>query len=278
LVLSPQKQKENTIAALADQVAALAASQPVLVIFEDAHWIDPTTQETIGAVIETIRDHRVLLVITARPEFESPWNGHAHVTPLSLNRLGRKQGVAMVNKVTSGKALPDEVLDQIVAKTDGIPLFVEELTKTVLEAGFLTEHDDRYVLDGPLPPLAIPATLQDSLMARLDRMTPVDDELEDSLQQLTNSELIFSRGMAPDATYVFKHAMVQDAAYESLLKSRRRQIHLDLAVLLESGKDAADDVTPELLGHHFYTAGLIDRAIPCLIEAGRKLPHLTDKP
>ena len=255
LDLSPQRQKEKTIAALADQVAGLAASQPVLMIFEDAHWIDPTTLETVGAVIEAIRDHPVLLVISFRPEFESPWGAHGHVTGLTLGRFGRKLGAAMVAKVTGGKALPEDVLDQIVAKADGVPLFVEELTKTVLEAGFLKEAESEYRLDGPLPPLAIPSTLQDSLMARLDRLSPVkevaqigacigrkfsyeliaaisplrDNELQDALGQLVDSGLIFQRGMAPDATYTFKHALVQDSAYESLLKSRRRHLHERIA-------------------------------------------------
>ena len=294
LVLSPQKQKENTVAALAGQVTALAAGQPVLMIFEDAHWIDPTTLETLGAVIEAIRDHPVLLVITHRPEFEPPWAGHAHVTPLALGRLGRKQGANMVAKVTGGKALPDEVMSQIVAKTDGIPLFVEELTKTVLEAGFLEEHDDRYTLDGPLPPLAIPATLQDSLMARLDRLSPVkevaqigacigrefsyellaavspvrDNELQDALQQLINSELIFRRGTAPDSTYTFKHALVQDSAYESLLKSRRQQLHQRIASVLQDQFDQTVRTQPELLAHHLTEAGNHDQAIPHWYQAG----------
>jgi class 3 adenylate cyclase/predicted ATPase len=296
LVLSPQKQKENTIAALAGQVTALATDQPVLMIFEDAHWIDPTTLETIGAVIEAIRDHPVLLVITHRPEFKSPWTGHAHVTPLALGRLGRKLGANMVAKVTGGKALPDEVLDQIVAKTDGIPLFVEELTKTVLEAGFLKKQEDRYALDGPLPPLAIPATLQDSLMARLDRLVPVkdvaqigacigrefsyellaavsplrDNELQDSLQQLINSELIFRRGTAPASIYTFKHALVQDSAYESLLKSRRQEMHGRIANVLKERSTQTVRTSPELIAHHYTEAQSFDDALPFWLEAGQR--------
>ena len=155
LTLSPQKQKELAISAFAEQVVGLAARHPVLMVVEDAHWIDPTTMETIGAVIERVERAPVLLLITYRPEFEPPWSGHGHIATLALTRLSRRQGQAMVEKVTGGKALPDTVLNQIVAKTDGVPLFVEELTKTVLEAGFLSEESDRYVLDGPLPPLAI---------------------------------------------------------------------------------------------------------------------------
>ena len=239
LTLSPQKQKELAISAFAEQVVGLAARHPVLMVVEDAHWIDPTTMETIGAVIERVERAPVLLLITYRPEFEPPWSGHGHIATLALTRLSRRRGQAMVEKVTGGKALPDTVLNQIVAKTDGVPLFVEELTKTVLEAGFLSEESDRYVLDGPLPPLAIPATLQDSLMARLDRLAPVkevaqigacigrefeyellaavsplrDNELQEALQELVNSELIFRRGAPPDASYSFKHALVQDSAY-----------------------------------------------------------------
>jgi class 3 adenylate cyclase len=274
LNLEPVKQKELTIAALADQLVALAGDEPVLMVFEDAHWIDPTTLEMLAAMIDRVETAAVLLVITYRPEFAPPWTGHGNVTTLTLNRLSRRQGADMVAKVTGGKALPEEVLDQIVAKTDGVPLFVEELTKTVLEAGFLDEKPDRYVLSGPLPPLAIPATLQDSLMARLDRLSPVkevaqigacigrefpyellaavsplrDNELQDALSQLTNSELIFRRGTPPEATYSFKHALVQDAAYESLLKSRRQQLHTSIAkTLKEQFSDTVGILTKDWL-------------------------------
>ena len=220
LELSPQRQKDSLIAMLAEQVAGLARDQPVLMIFEDAHWSDPTTLEALGAIINRVQDLAVLLVITYRPEFIPPWASHGHVTIHALNRLGRRQGAAMVAKVTGGKPLPDAVLDQIVAKTDGVPLFVEELTKTVLEAGFLKDRGDRYELDGPLPDLAISATLQDSLMARLDRLSSVkevaqigacigrefsyellasvsplgDNDLRDALQQLVVGGLIFAPG------------------------------------------------------------------------------------
>ena len=294
LNLSPQKQKENTIAALADQVALLAGRHPVLMIFEDAHWIDPTTLEVLGAMIERVRDSAALMVITHRPEFDPPWAGHGHVGALTLNRLSRREGADMVAKVTGGKALPDEVLDQIVAKTDGVPLFVEELTKTVLEAGFLKDSGDAYTLDGPLPPLAIPATLQDSLMARLDRLSPVkeiaqlgacigrefsyellaavaslrDNELRDALQQLVNSELVFRRGTPPDSTYTFKHALVQDAAYESLLKARRQQLHTKIARAFEERFPHIVADEPELIAHHYTAAGLDERAVPNWRKAG----------
>ena len=159
LDLSPQQKKERTFRALLDQLAGLAAKGPVLALYEDVHWADPTTLELIGRVIEAAQRLPVLAVVTYRPEFAPPWGGHGHVTTLSLGRLGRRQGGAMVERVTGGKALPAEVLEQILARTDGVPLFVEELTKTVLESGLLRDAGDRYELAGPLPPLAIPATL-----------------------------------------------------------------------------------------------------------------------
>jgi class 3 adenylate cyclase/predicted ATPase len=294
LDLSPQQKKTQTIGVLAAQVRRLAWDQPVLMIFEDVHWADPTSLETIGAVIESIDDIPCLLVVTFRPEFKPPWSDQGHATALTLNRLGRKQSTAMVAKVTGGKALPEPVLDEIVAKTDGIPLFVEELTKTVLEAGILVERANGYELDGPLPPLAIPATLQDSLMARLDKLNSVKEvaqiaacigrefsndflaaasplktsDLEQALQKLVNSELIFCRGTPPELTYVFKHALVRDAAYESLLKSDRRALHKSLADILESKFPLLVEQQPELLAQHEESAGLIEPAISHWRQAG----------
>ena len=173
--LTPQRQKQRTLEVLVDQLAGLAAEQPVLLTYEDVHWIDPTTQELLGLAIERIQRLPVLLLITFRPEFTPPWSGQPHVSALALTRLGRREGAAMVDRVVGDKALPDEVAAQIVAKTDGVPLFVEELTKTVLESGLLEDAGDHYELAGPLPPLAIPATLHDSLLARLDRLAPVKE-------------------------------------------------------------------------------------------------------
>ena len=201
----------------------------------------------------------VLLVITARPEFAPPWPGHTHVSTLTLNRLGRQEGEALAFSVAKGKALPPEVLNQIIAHTDGVPLFVEELTKTVLESGLLDDAGDRYVLRGPLPSLAIPSTLHASLLARLDRLAAVKDvaqtaaaigrefsysliaavaglperDLRAALAQLVAAELVFQRGLPPDARYLFKHALVQDAAYASLVRSRRQQLHAQIARALE---------------------------------------------
>ena len=173
LDLSPEQRKERTLAALIAQMEGLAARQPLFVVFEDVHWMDPTTLDLLDRVVERVQAIPVLVIVTFRPEFVPSWTGQAHVTLLALSRMDRRQCAVMVEKVTGGKALPDEVLGQIVAKTDGVPLFVEELTKTVLESGLLVEEADRYVLTGPLPPLAIPATLHDSLMARLDQLAPV---------------------------------------------------------------------------------------------------------
>ena len=215
----------------------------MLALYEDVHWADPTTLELLGWVVERSQRLPVLVLVTFRPEFGPPWAGHGHVTALSLGRLGRRQGGAMVGRAVGGQALPSEVLEQILARTDGVPLFVEELTKAVLESGLLRDEGDRYELVGPLPPLAIPATLQDSLMARLDRLAPIkevaqvaavigrefpqdllaaavslsDNELRDALGQLVAAELVFRRGEPPAASYVFKHALVRDAAYQSLL-------------------------------------------------------------
>jgi class 3 adenylate cyclase len=175
LDLSPQRQKEKTLDALADQLSGLARRQPVLLIFEDAHWSDPTSLDVLDRMVQRVQEARVLAVITSRPEFEAPWKALSHVTALTLSRLSRQQGAAMVERLTAGKALPKEVLEQILAKTDGVPLFVEELTNTILESGLLHEVGDHYALSGPLPPLAIPSTLQDSLTARLDRLAPVKE-------------------------------------------------------------------------------------------------------
>ena len=251
LSITPEVQKRRTLQALVDQLAALAAEQPVLALYEDVHWIDPSTLELVGLVVERVQRLPVLVLITFRPEFQPPWTGQAHVTTLTMSRLGRRQGADLVARVTGEKPLPAGIVEQIVARTDGVPLFVEELTKTILESGLLADAGDRYELSGPLPPLAIPATLHDSLMARLDRLAPVkevaqtaavigrefshellaalsplpEDKLGEALDQLVASELIFRRGAPPEATYSFKHALVQDAAYQSLLKSRRQQLH-----------------------------------------------------
>ncbi len=296
LNFTPQRQKEKTLEAWVDQLAGLAARKPVLIIFEDAHWIDPTTQELMDLTVDRIQDLRVLAIVTFRPEFAPPWTGHSHATALALNRLGRQHCVAMVGELTGGKTLPDVIFDQIVAKTDGVPLFVEELTKTVLEAGFLKEAGDRYELDGPLPPLAIPSTLRDSLTARLDRLAPVKEiaqigavigrefshdllamvvplsegRLSDALDMLIEAELIFRRGTPPEATYTFKHALVQDAAYGGLLRSRRQEFHARISKVLVERYPETCNHTPEIVARHFSEAGLFEDAITFWQAAGRK--------
>jgi class 3 adenylate cyclase/predicted ATPase len=294
LALTPEVQKRRTFQVLVDQLAGLAAQRPVLALYEDVHWIDPSTLELLGLVIERIQRLPVLVLITFRPEFQPPWTSHAHVTTLTMSRLGRRQGADLVARVAGTKPLPSEIVDHIVARTDGVPLFVEELTKTVLESGLLADTGDRYELSGPLPPLAIPTTLHDSLMARLDRLAPVKEVaqigavigrefshellaavapmsanlLGDALDQLVSSELVFRRGTPPDATYSFKHALVQDAAYQSLLKSKRQQLHARTAEALEQQFPDAAETGPEVLAQHFTGAGLWERAIPYWRRAG----------
>jgi predicted ATPase/class 3 adenylate cyclase len=296
LTLTPEAQKRRTLQALINQLAGLAAQQPVLALYEDVHWIDPSTLELLGLVVEHTRELPVLVLITYRPEFQPPWTGQAHVTTLSMSRLGRRQGAVLVTRVTGEKPLPAEIVEQIVARTDGVPLFVEELTKTVLESGLLADAGDRYELAGPLPPFAIPTTLHDSLMARLDRLAPVKEvaqigavigrefphqllaavadrpepQLQAALDELVSSELVFRRGAPPEAAYSFKHALVQDAAYQSLLKSKRQQVHARIAHVLEESFPATAATQPELLAHHFTEAGQIERAIGYWLKAGER--------
>jgi class 3 adenylate cyclase/predicted ATPase len=294
LNLSPQKQKERTLEAIALQVEALAQRQPLLMIYEDVHWIDATSQEALDILVPRLQRLPVLLIVTYRPEYSPGWSEHAHVTILGLSRLGRRQGKQLVAKLTGGKALPPEVLDQILAHTDGVPLFVEELTKSILESTLLRDAGDRYALDGPLPALAIPTTLRASLIARLDRLAPIREiaqigacigrefsyellaalsplkgaKLDEALKQLTNTGLLVRRGEPPATTYTFKHALVQDAAYDSLLKSKRAELHARIGRVLEM--DFADQVAnaPELLAYHFTQAGNLVTAIPLWREAG----------
>jgi class 3 adenylate cyclase len=304
LTLTPDVQKRRTLQALVDQVAGLAAEQPVLALFEDVHWIDPSTLELLGIVIERIQRLPVLVLVSFRPEFQPPCTGYAHVTALTMSRLGRRQEADLVARVTGDKPLPAEIVEQIVARTDGVPLFVEELTKTVLESGLLADAGDHYELSGPLPPLAIPTTLHDSLMARLDRLAPVKEvaqtgavigrefshellaavapisanQLGDALEQLVSSELVFRRGAPPEATYTFKHALVQDAAYQSMLKSRRQQLHARIAEALEQQFPDISQTQPEALAQHLTEAGLAARAIPYWRRAGELAAQPTWKP
>ena len=285
--LTPQRRKERTFEALLGQLTRLAARQPVLMLFEDAHWIDPTSLELLTLTVARASTLPLLLLVTARPEFTPPWPADAHVTTLPLARLGRREGMTLVARSAGGKALPAEILEQILARTDGVPLFLEELTKTIIESGLLREEDGHYALDGALPPLAIPTTLHDSLMARLDRLAPVrevaqigaaigrefsyrllsavaqqpDDRLTEALDRLVGAELVFGRGEVPEAVYTFKHALVQEAAYASLLRERRRQLHARIAEALEGEFPEVAETQPELVAHHYATAGLAAPAI-----------------
>jgi predicted ATPase len=282
--------------ALVDHLAALAAEKPVLALYEDVHWIDPSTLELLSLVVERVRQLPVLVLITFRTEFQPPWTSQAHVTAVTMSRLGRRQGADLVARVTGAKPLPAAIVEQIVARTDGVPLFVEELTKTVLESGLLADKGDHYELFGPLPPLAIPTTLHDSLMARLDRLAPVKEvaqigavigrqfshellaavapmsanQLGDALEQLVDSELVFRRGAPPEATYSFKHALVQDVAYESLLKSKRQQLHARIAKGIEERFPEMAASEPELLAQHYAGAGLTEQAIDYYQKAGER--------
>jgi predicted ATPase len=258
------------------------------------HWIDPTSLELLTAIVDRVQRLSVLLLATARPEFMPPWPSHAHVTALSLTRLSRRECVALVDRITDGKALPDEVLKQILARTDGIALFIEELTKTVIESGMLIDMGDRYTMAGPLPLLAIPTTLHDSLTARLDRLAPVkevaqiaacigrdfdydllaaasgmtEDGLRSALQALRHAELIIARGL-PGERYSFRHALVRDAAYAGLLRSRRVQLHTAIAGAIEQSFAHLVEAEPETLAYHLSEAGLPEKSAGYWLRAGK---------
>jgi predicted ATPase/class 3 adenylate cyclase len=296
LNLTPQKRKEKTLHALMAQLEGLAARQPVLIVWEDLHWSDPTTRESLDLLVDRVPMLRVLVILTFRPEFTPPWIGRPHVTMLTLNRLPRRQGAEMIAYVTGGKALPKEILDQIVDRTDGVPLFIEELTKTVVESGIVTEAGDHYALAGSMAPLAIPTSLNASLLARLDRLAPTREvaqigavlgrsfsyglisavagmpqqKLEEALDQLASAELIFWRGTPPDAEYTFKHALVRDAAYSTLLRSNRQLLHARIAEVVEQRFPELTAREPELLAHHFTEARQIERAIDYWLKAGER--------
>jgi class 3 adenylate cyclase/tetratricopeptide (TPR) repeat protein len=294
--LSPEELKNRMLDAVLAIIETMSVRAPVLMLVEDLHWIDPSTLEFLHMLVERLRRSRILFVGTARPEFDNPWGDHAHVTALTLNRLSRRESAMLIGKVTHGKSLPDEVLDQIIAKTDGVPLFVEELTKTVLESDLLENAGDRFVLSGPLPSLAIPASLQDSLMARLDRLAAVKEvaqlaaalgrsfrrdvlvavssldelTLDDALAKLAAAGLVYRRGMPPDVTYEFKHALVQDTAYQSLLKSRRQEFHLKIAMALDERFPEIAENEPEVLAHHAFQGEVWDKAVSYFRQAGAK--------
>jgi len=296
LDLTPQKRKEKTLRSLVAQVEGLAARQPVLLVVEDAHWADPTSLELFDLIVERASRLPLLAIVAFRPEFVPPWVGRPQVTLISLNRLPRRLRAEMIAHVTGGKVLPQEIADQITDRTDGVPLFIEELTKAVVESGLLVETGDQYVATGPVTALAIPTSLQASLLARLDRLAPTRDvaqiaaalgrhfshelisavaamprqQMDDALAQLVNAELIFRRGTPPDAEYTFKHALVQDAAYGTLLRSRRQQIHARIAATLEDQFPDIAVAQPALLARHCAEAGLTEKAVVYWLKAGQQ--------
>jgi class 3 adenylate cyclase len=293
---SPEQQKQKTLHALLTIMLCIAAQQPVLLVMEDLHWVDPTTLELLSLLVDQGPTARILTLFTFRPDFNPPWTGRAHLTQVTLNRLPRRQAAELTGRVARGKALPPAVVEQVVAKTDGVPLFVEELTKMVLEYGLLQEWEERYELTGPLPPLAIPATLHDSLMARLDRLAKVtglaqlgatlgrefsyellqavspwdEGTMQQGLYQLVAAEFLYQRGVPPQATYSFKHALIQEAAYQSLLKSARQQSHQRIAQVLEARFTETVETQPELLAHHYTEVGLTAPAVHYWHQAGQR--------
>jgi len=278
------------------QVEGLTARQPVLMAFEDVHWSDPTTRESLDLLIDRVPTMGVLLVLTFRPEFIAPWIGRPHVSALGLSRLPPKRRAEMIVLLVGGKTLPKEIADQIVERTDGVPLFIEELTKTVIESGIVAETQDGYAVTGHAAPLAIPTTLQGSLLARLDRLAPTREvaqiasalgrqfshelisavaqmpkqKLNEALEQLVAAELIFGRGTPPGAEYTFKHALVQDAAYSTLLRGRRQQIHALIATTLESQFPEVVAAQPQVVAHHCAEAKLTEKAVSYRLTAGQQ--------
>ena len=300
LSLSPQKQKEKTHEALVAWLCAEAKQQAVTCVWEDLHWADPSTLELLALFLEQVPTTRVLAVLTFRPEFTPPWGAHSYLSQLTLSRLSHSHAEMMVEKLTGGTPLPAEIIQHIVSKTDGVPLFVEELTKTVLESNESTASMESIESGGRLGRSAIswriPATLQDALMARLDRLgaakelaqvgatigrefaydllqavsSLTEDTLRQGLRQLVEAELVYQSGRPPQATYLFKHALIQDTAYQSLLKSRRQQLHQQVAQVFAERFPQTIKTQPELAAHHYTAAGLIEQAVPYWRKAGER--------
>jgi class 3 adenylate cyclase/predicted ATPase len=296
LNLSPQRQRQKTLETIVAILLVLAEQQPVLFILEDLHWTDPTTLELLHLVIEQIPTTSILTVLTCRPYFQPAWPHRSYITEMTLNRLSPTQVAQIVTGMTDGKTFPHEVLTQVIEKTDGVPLFVEEMTKAILESDQLKAVDGHYELAGSLSTLAIPATLQDSLMARLDRLVTAKAVaqyaavigrqfsyallqavsqldavmLQHELGKLVEAEIVYQRGVPPQATYTFKHALIQDAAYESLLRSTRQQYHQRIALVLEAQFPETIEGQPELLAHHCTEAGLIAQAVGYWQRAGHQ--------
>src|SRR3954454_3437287 len=296
LNLSPQRKRERLFEVLLNQLEAEARCSPVLMVFEDVHWIDPTSRELLDLSIDRVRHLPVLLVITFRPEFQPPWGGRSHVMNMALNRLGERDGEALVNKLAGDMALTAEIVAEIVERTDGVPLFVEELTKAVLESAGQSDRVSAVLGVASHAAHSVPATLHASLMARLDRLGPAakeiaqigavlgreftyeliepvaqrpERELQAILDQLGDAGLLFCRGTAPHSSYLFKHALVQDAAYSTLLRGRRQELHARVAAALEQHFADLAERQPELLAHPLTAAGNTDRAVAQWLKAGQ---------
>jgi predicted ATPase len=296
LNLSSQRKREKLFEAVLSQLEAEARRRPVLMVFEDVHWIDPTSRELLDLTVDRVRRLPVLLVITFRPEFQPPWGGRSDVTSLALNRLGERDGEALVHKLAGNAALTADIVAEIVERTDGVPLFVEELTKAVLESAAQGDRVAAVLATTSLAALSVPATLHASLMARLDRLGPMPKEiaqigavlgrefayeliapvaqrpekqLQAALDQLGDAGLLFCRGTPPHASYLFKHALVQDAAYSTLLRGRRQELHAGVAAALEGHFADLVERQPELLAHHLTAARDTERAIDQWLKAGR---------
>jgi class 3 adenylate cyclase len=296
LGFSPQRQRRKTLDALLARTFALSKERPMLLVFEDAHWIDPSSADLLALAAERVSRQSVLLIVTSRPGFAPSWANHAHSTVLVLNRLDNNQ-IGTLADLVGRKPLPAQVREQIVGRADGVPLFAEELTKTILESGLLKELDDRYALTDEMQSLTIPPTLHGSLTARLDRMSSARDiaqigaalgrefsfellravvqprsdrELQEKLDSLVSAELLLQTGALPDRTYVFKHALVQDAAYSGLLRSSRRELHLRVGMVLETAFPDIADTQPELIAHHYTEAERWGKAVQWWRVAGRR--------
>jgi TOMM system kinase/cyclase fusion protein len=296
LGLTPLQEKQQTQDFLTAWLLEEAERQPMLVVYEDLHWADPSTIENISLLVEQVPTAPMLIALIFRPQFVPPWPTRSHMTPITLNRLERPQVEAMITQLAGGKQLPTEVVQYIVARTDGVPLYVEELTKMLLESDLLREEADHYALSGTLSSVAIPATLQDSLMARLDRLPMVrevaqlgavlgrefayemlralaavkETTLQERLEQLVGAELLYQRGRPPRARYIFKHALIQDAAYASLLKRTRQQYHRQIARMLEAEFPETAEAEPELVAHHYTEAGFNEQAVGYWLQAGKR--------
>jgi class 3 adenylate cyclase/predicted ATPase len=294
--LSPQELKQKTFDALLAWLVSLSAERPVLFVMEDMHWVDPSMLELLGLLVEERESSPIYSLFTFRPTFEPPWESSERVTRLTLGHLDREQVFSLVQQVARGKQLPAEVVERLAAQTDGVPLYVEELTKMLLESDLLEEGEDRYRLTGPLPDLEIPETLQDSLMARLDRLdgakevaqmgaaigrsfsfeliealSPLSGEtMERELGRLVDAELLYQERNPSQAVYTFKHALIQEAAYQSLLRSTRQQYHHRIAEILENHFPDTAETEPEILARHYSEAGDVQQATDYWEKAGRR--------